>query len=206
MIRLVGSSQELRLINESVIVTLDGEAVALAAGTAHIGAVGGHTATPRVTITRPANTTQYAVGDAWSDSDSAPTAPSFTAGRIPGGAGQITGLKVVCSANNTDKPSIQVLVFDTTFAALEDNAAVDLADAEAARLVGIFDVVPAEWVVTNAAAAASGNLVAKAQSIEPCAFACLAGAQSLYVVVRMMNAYTPVSGEALTLIFDIMQD
>jgi hypothetical protein len=164
------------------------------------------TATPRVSITRPADTAPYANGDAWSSSTTVPAVPSVAVGRVTGGTGQIIGMKAICSANQSTKPAVRALVFDTTFTALEDNAAVDLSDAEAARLVGIFDVVPAEWVVTNAAAGASGNLAAKAQSIEPCAFACLAGSQNLYVAVQMLNAYTPTSEEILTLIFDVIQD
>lgn len=166
----------------------------------------GYTATPRVSITRPADTSPYAAGDAWSDSATTPTVPSFAAGRVNGGTGYITGLRVICSANQSEKPALQVLVLDTTFTALEDNTAVDLSDAEAARLVGVFDVVPAEWIVSNPGAGANGNLVAKAQSIEPCAFVCLAGSQNLYVVVRMMNIYTPTAAEVLTLIFDVVQD
>jgi len=173
--------------------------------------VGGYTATPRVTITRPADTAIYAAGDAWSNSTGVapqptPTVPSFAAGRINGGTGLLMGLKLVLSANQTTKPALRVFVFDTTFTPLEDNAPVDLSDAEAARLVAMFDVLPAEWLVTNPAAGASGNIVALAQPAVSRAFACLEASQALYVAVLVYNAYTPTSAEALTLIFDVQQD
>lgn len=166
----------------------------------------GYTDTERVAITRPADTTQYAVGDAWSSSTTAPAVPSITAARVAGGTGRITGLRVVCSANQTTRPSLKVLVFDTAFTALEDNAAMDLSDAEAARLVGVFPVIGVDWVATNAGAGAAGNIVLQCQVDEACAFKCLSGSQELYVAVLLMNAYTPVASETLTLIFDLEQD
>lgn len=177
-------------------------------------AVVGQTAVARVSIARPANTTTYAIGDAWSDSDAAPTVPSFAAGRINGGTGRITGLKVICSANQARQtpalplPAFQVLVLDTTFTALEDNTAVDLSDAEAARLVAIFDVTTGDWIESNPGVGALGNLMANVPPLmlNPPVFACLAGSQDLYIAIRMTNAYTPTSGEVLTLIFDAEQD
>lgn len=168
--------------------------------------VGGHTVAARVAITRPADTTQYAVGDAWSNSTTNPTVPSFTAARIAGGTGLLTTLTLVCAANQTTKPAFTIFVFDTAFTALEDNAAVDLSGAEAARLVAVFNVMTSDWKITNAAAGASGNVVAQVAPVFPAAFQCLAGSQSLYVVVRMENTYTPTSGETLTLIFGVQQD
>lgn len=168
--------------------------------------VGGHTAAARVSVTRPSDTTQYAVGDAWSDSTSNPTVPSFTAARIAGGTGLLTSLTLACSANQTTKPAITIFVFDTTFTAINDNAAVALSAATAARLVTIFNVGASDWKITNPAAGASGNIVAQVTPVFPAAFQCLTGSQSLYVVIRLENTYTPTSGETLTLIFGVQQD
>ena len=171
-----------------------------------LGVIGGITATPRVTITRPADTTQYGIGDAWSDDDTDPTVPSFVAARILAGTGLFTGMKAIDSAANTTKLGIQVLVFDTTFTALEDNAAMDMTDAETLRLVAIFEVATTDWVVTNAGAAAAGNCVAQVAPLGSGYPGFVALSQTLYVAVRLTNAYTPVSEEVLTLIFDIQQD
>ena len=173
-----------------------------------IGVVGGISATPRVTITRPADTNIYAAGDAFNNSTGAPTVPVVTVGRIVAGTGLFTGMKAVDSAAQATKLGIQVLLFDTTFTALEDNAAIDMSDAEALRLVAIFEVGTSDWIATNATGGAGGNCVAQVGPVgngHP-GFVCLAGSQSLYVVVRVTNAYTPVSEEVLTLIFDIQQD
>jgi len=168
----------------------------------------GATSVPRVSVTRPNDTTQYAIGDAWSDDTGSPTVPSFTASRAAAETGHLTGLKVFCSANQATKPAFQVLVFDTTFTALEDNAAVDLSDAEAARVAAIFEVTTGDWIETNGAAGASGNLIADVPplALNPPAFACLAGSQLLYVALRMTNTYTPTAEEILTLIFDVEQN
>ena len=171
-----------------------------------IGVIGGITVTPRVTITRPDDTTQYTIGDAWSDSAGAPTVPSFVAARITAGSGLFTGMKAIDSAANATKLGIQVLLFDTTFTALEDNAAMDMVDAETLRLVAIFEVATTDWVVTNAGAAAAGNCVAQVAPLGSGYPGFVALSQTLYVAVRLTNAYTPVSVEVLTLIFDIKQD
>jgi hypothetical protein len=189
-----------------VAVTLDGEVVVLGAGEAHIGTASKPVTVARVSITRPNDANVYAIGDAWSNSTAAPIiVPNITAARIAGGKGWLTGLKAVCSANQATKPSFQVLVFDTPFTALEDNAPVDLSDAEAARLVGVFQIIPVDWVASNGGAGAAGNLVVECEITQPAAFECLAGSQLLYVAVRLMNAYTPTAEEILTLIFDVEQ-
>ena len=176
------------------------------AGEEVLGVIGGITVTPRVTITRPDDTTQYTIGDAWSDSAGAPTVPSFVAARITAGSGLFTGMKAIDSAANATKLGIQVLLFDTTFTALEDNAAMDMVDAETLRLVAIFEVATTDWVVTNAGAAAAGNCVAQVAPLGSGYPGFVALSQTLYVAVRLTNAYTPVSEEVLTLIFDIQQD
>lgn len=168
--------------------------------------VGGHTVASRVAVTRPADTAQYAVGDAWSDSTTTPTVPSFTAARIAGGTGLLTTLTLVCAANQTTKPAFTVLVFDTTYTAIADNAAIALTDAEAARLVAVFNVATTDWKTTNPATGASGNVVAQLAPAFAAAFQCAAGSQSLFVLIRLENTYTPVSAEVLTLIFGVQQD
>lgn len=186
-------------------VTLAGENVVLGASEAHLGTIGGHTTVARVAITRPANTTQYAVGDAWSDSTSTPMVPSVTVARVVGGTGLLTLLTAICSAKQATLPQFTIYIFDTTFTALEDNAAVDLSDAEVARLVSVFKIAEADWKITNAAAGAGGNVVAQVAPVGMAAFVCPSG-NALYVAVQLDNAYTPVSGETLTLMFSVQQD
>lgn len=168
--------------------------------------VGGHTSAARVAVTRPADTLVYAAGDAWANSTSSPVVPSFTAARIPAGSGILTSLVLSLSANLTTKPAFTIMVFDTAYTPIADNAVIALSYTSASRLVAIFSVTPADWRITNPGAGANGNIVAHVAPISASAFKCNTGSQSLFVLIRLDNAYTPTSGETLTLTFSVQQD
>ena len=164
-------------------------------------------------FTRPANTTQYAANDAVNDLTSSPTQQSITVWTKHAGVvmsegtatEQQTGWGVIVSAILTQSvvasviaADFQVVLFDTAPTAMEDNAAFDPSDAEAANIIGVIDFGSSPHVF------ALNSVYVMAQ--EPIRFWCgTTGLKTLYYVVRVNNAYTPTSGETLTLRLGVLE-
>lgn len=168
---------------------------ALAAGTAVIGQVYGSFVTCSTDITRPANTTQYAVNDALADGT--PTAGGFTftsAARVSGGSGIITDAIIVTDADAATLLQGEIMLFNQSVTAIADNAAFAITDAEAKTLIGkipftLEDIGNSGWY--------------HAQNLN-IGFTCV-GTANLRFLVRVKNTYTPVSGEVLTFILKIVR-
>lgn len=154
------------------------------------------------TFTRPANTTTYAAGDVVCNSTSAPTSMHFTAATEGEGAGRndqavINQAILVCSANQSLKPDLELWLFDTDVTMDNDNAAFTPSDAELATLVGIVEFPVANFKVGDATAGAGGNCVCVADNLG-IPIKTLSGENTLYGVLVARNAYIPVSGESFT--------
>lgn len=193
-------SAKLRAISRDLIAN-----IVLAAGEGHIGEVGGRTRRISASVTRPADTTQYAIGDALGTASGSATA-NFTLsamGRINQGSGTITGVSVVSSANQTTLPQMTLWLFDTAPTNANDNAAWAPADGDLANLVAIIPL--SEQYQANRAAAASGNAVIAASGLNR-SYRCASGTPDMTAVLVLGNAYTPVSAEAFTVLVHVMQD
>lgn len=158
----------------------------------------------QATYTRPADTTAYAAGDVLSDSTSAGTYLTFSGvATTNGGGAEVVGVTIVDDANQTTKLQVQLWLFDTApGATLNDNAALALSDTDMSHLVAIIPV--SNVYVGNTASGASGNcaLVTAGQVYK---VACASGDTALYGVLVVQNAYTPVSGESLTVKLHLAQ-
>ena len=177
----------------------------IAAGENHVGAVGGHSVTVTGTVTRPADTTQYAAGDVISNSTSAPVVITFPGcARVNAGGGVIIGAQCVDDTNQTTKATLELWLFDTTVTPDNDNAVFTPTDAELLTLVGIIRF--STWFVGDATAAAGGNAVALATLANPLTFKCGAALTALLGVLVVRNAYTPVSAEVFSIRLRILQD
>lgn len=147
-------------------------------------------ATISVDVTRPGDTTAYAAGDAWSDSTSAPASGGFTLagmGRVSGGSGIITDAVLTTSADAATLLQGEIWLFDTSVTNVNDNSAFAVSDAEIKTYVGKIPFV-LEDAGNNGAAHLTGlNL----------AYTCV-GSANLRFLVKVKNAYTPVSAEVLT--------
>lgn len=145
-------------------------------------------------ITRPANATQYAAGDAVSNSTSAPVPLIFSdAVREEGGAGLVVSATIATNSNESTKPSLELWLFDTLPTAVNDNAAFVVSDADVINVVGvlIFD----SWV--QGTAGTGGTMVGHGdwKDSAPAPFFRCAGGKDLYGLLVARNAYTPISGE-----------
>jgi hypothetical protein len=164
--------------------------------------VGGYTVHRSSTITRPADTTAYAAGDAMTDSTSAPTVASITnAARNSGWSGVITSAKLIDSGAPATAGEFEVWIFDTTFTADNDNSAFTPTDAECLTVVRIIPFPSYNSYVGTA----SGNRVYQADSFSQ-EFVCGATTTSLFWALVCRNAYTPISAETFTLRLGILQD
>lgn len=165
----------------------------LAAGEAHVGEVGGNLTMLSVEITRPADTTAYAANDSVSDSTSATTMQALAnAARVSGGSGYITGIRVT-----TDKKSItprfRLHFFNTNGATVtNDNAAFKTAYADISKSVGYWDM-PAMITgadTTNSTDSRSFDLTPRLP------YTC--AATTLYVLLETLDAFTPASGQKIS--------
>lgn len=146
------------------------------------------------TITRPANTTQYADGDGVS---TATTGTILTFAGVGVGTklgGKITGVTMHKTDQDTTSAAFDLYLFDTTVAGagFEDNVAIAITDAEWQTGVGFVAFVAADWrnVVT-------GDIYNKT-NLE-LGYQCASSDTSLYGVLVARDTYTPASAEVFTI-------
>lgn len=188
-------------------VTLDSETVQLAASTNNIGDVDvlsmpavqtyGTTFSCSTDITRPADTTAYAVNDALSDSTSAPTSGGFTftsAARQSGGSGIILGA-MICTSNDAGTLlQGEIIVFNQSVTNVNDNAAFAVSDSEIKTFVCKIPFTLEDMGNNGAYYVPNLNYP----------FTCV-GTANLRFLVRVKNAYTPASAEVITVRIDGVQ-
>lgn len=145
-------------------------------------------------FTRPSDTTTYAVGDAVTNSTSAPTVFSVDLGSIGAIAGQaveIRKIAIASSAKQSALPLFNVYLSATTFTATNDNAALDIDDTTMEAGGAWLDCADQFYTASN-------SRVSKSNCNTPIVLA--AADTKLYGTLQANNAYTPVSGEKFTII------
>lgn len=141
-------------------------------------------------ITRPADTTAYAVNDALSDSTSAPTSGGFTlsgAARKSGGSILITDVMVNSSNDPATPLQGEIWIFNTSVTNINDNAAFAVSDSEIKTCVA---------KIPFALEDAGNNGFYHAQNLS--ILATCVGSANLRFLVRVKNAYTPANAEVIT--------
>lgn len=139
------------------------------------------------TITRPSNTTQYAVNDALAASTSAAYAIEVeNVGKTVSDNVKIVGGYVTSTNTAALLPSLMVYLFNSPPASAVDNAAFTITDDENNNVVATitFD----DWEKTAA------NSRGQKDSIHIPA-KCGGSTTSLYALVKVLNTYTPASAE-----------
>ena len=152
-----------------------------------VGAAG----TCTFTVTRPADTSAYAVGDALSDSTSAPTSGGFTcssAARASGGSGIIVGATIVGSVDAATDLQADLVAYDSAPTAINDNAAYAPSDADAVKQVCRIPFVLSTGDTNNSSAQLDGL---------NCPYTTV-GSANLRVLFKVTGAFTPTSAEAYT--------
>lgn len=144
------------------------------------------------TITRPADTTAYAVGDAITDSTSAPTTASVSSvGSGNSGAIEIDSVIVTSTVKGTILPYLKLFISNASFTATNDNSAFALSDAENDAGACVIDM-GAPYSATNNARLDRHDLGIVMNTG--------ASDNKLYLALIADNAYTPASGEVFKII------
>ena len=157
-------------------------------GIHNIGIVGGNL-NVAVAITRAANTTQYAVNDVMNNStDTIPLI--YTVSRSLNKGGWVVSGKGISSNGAAGTlPSIDLLLFSSTFTIAADNAAFAPTYAQMQTLLG--KITFPSWVNRGGISEADGNLTT------PFIFSPASNTMIIYGVLLLQNTYTPASSETL---------
>lgn len=157
----------------------------------------GFPVTVQTDITRPADTTAYAVNDALSDSTTSPTSGGFTLvniARKSGGSVLITDMMIASSADPATTLQGEVFLFNQAVTNINDNAAFAVSDTEIKTCVGR---------VGFALEDVGNNGFYHAQNLN--ILATCSGSDDLRFLIRVKNAYTPASGEVITVTVKAIQ-
>lgn len=149
-------------------------------------------------VTRPADTTTYAINEAIADSASSPTAGGFTftgVARASGGSGIIVDAIITTSGDATIPLQGEVWIFDTAPTAINDNAAFAVSDAEIKTYVGKIPFIM-EDAGNNGACHVTGINIGFTT----------VGSANLRFLMRTKNAYVPpANSEVITVRLKIEQ-
>lgn len=148
------------------------------------------------TITRPANTTTYAINDALADTAATAGGDTVTgAASISGGSGRITDVIIVFDEDAATPLQGEILLFDQAFTTTADNAAFALSDADAKNFVAKIPFSLEDM---------SNNGFAHVQNLS-IGFTCV-GSANLRSIIRVKNAYVPTTNSSvLTVRYKIIQ-
>lgn len=151
----------------------------------------------QASFTRPSDTTTYAIGDAMTNSTSAPSVLTFSGVAPWGSHVMVIGVTIHTSSAPTLSPFFDLRLFNTTFTAVNDNSAFTLTDAEGltgAGGISVFSVYTAtnNQQVSNHALATPIKLRDRLDSD-----ASTSG--SLFGMLVAANAYVPTSAEVFTI-------
>ena len=162
---------------------------ALPAGTNVIGKTGYQLVQVSANFTRPSDTTAYAIGDAVTNSTSAPTVFQLDLGALGAVNGQgieIRRLAVVSSVKQSTLPLFTVFLSRATFTATNDNSALDIDDTT--------QQANGAWFACDVQNYTASNSRVEYISM-PQAMSLAVADNKLYGTIQAANAYTPVSGE-----------
>lgn len=146
-------------------------------------------------FTRPSDTTTYAIGDAMTNSTSAPPVvfelDLSTIGAVAGQSIEIRKLAVVSSASPALKLLANVFLSSTTFTATNDNSALSIDDTTMELGGSWFNCDIQNSTTLNSRVAYSGV---------PQPLVLAAADTKLYGTMQAANAYAPASAEKFTIL------
>lgn len=113
-----------------------------------------------ITFVKADATTQYTAGDVICNA-----ATLVFPNAIRGGSGLLNFATITTSNNATAKPTLELWLFDTTIAAVADNAAFAPTDAEMLTLIGVVRFESSDFKVGLSGAATNGNAMCQVSNI-----------------------------------------
>lgn len=166
----------------------------IVAGTNVIGKTGYKLVKVTANFTRPTDTNQYAVGDAITNSTSAPAVFQLdlgAAGAVNGQAIEIRKLAVVSSIKQSVLPFINAYLSNVTFTATNDNSAMDIDDTTMYAGGAWLNCEVRNYTASNSRVAYLG-------CAQPMVLA--AADTKLYGELQATNTYTPGNAEVFTIV------
>jgi hypothetical protein len=155
--------------------------------------------TTAVSFARPANTTTYTAGDVVCNAATL----IFPKGAASFGS-VIQHAVLTSSSNPTLKGDFELWLFDTTIAAVADNAAFAPTDAEMLTLVGIVPFATADFKVGLSGADGAGNVACQSSNLGIPLNPVSAQNSALFGHLVVRNAYVPISAEAFKIVLHIL--
>ena len=179
----------------------------LAGGETHVGQVGGESAVATASVTRPADTTAYAVGDLVANSTNAASVTPITllAARVNGGTGLIRRIRLSTTHTGlagTETFRVHLFKSDPTASsgvANGDNGAFSVNGVAAIHL-GYADVT-----LDRVFRDGSKGIATPAVGSD-ILFDAATGSRSIYALIEARTAYTPASGETFALALEVLRD
>lgn len=170
----------------------------------HLGEVGGSSGVALATFTRPANTTAYAIGQLVANSTTAGSmAPlALACARKAGGTGLVRRVRVSSSNPATVGASLRVHLFKTppTSTVGDGGAFAGAVNGVTAVHLGACDVVLDRGFSDGAKGIGAPGVGSDIL------FDTAAGSANLYALIEARSAYTPLSGETLTVAAEVLRD
>ena len=172
------------------------DVLTLPATEVHLGEVGGNMQVVSVELTRPADTTAYAANDVVADSTSAATLMAFAnLVRVNAGGGYIVRASLVTDKKSIT-PRLRIHLFNASNPTIaNDNVAHKELYADVGKRLGYFDlpamVTAADTTNSTSSRAEDGTLRQWIQAA--------ASTRTIYVLLETLDAFTPASGQKITL-------
>lgn len=171
------------------------------------GQVGGYSDCITASLTRPANTTQYASGDLIANSATASAVTPLTfnaAARYSGGSFFVRRARLTKSADSTTAAKFRLHLFDADPTATDptngDNGAIQLTGALSHHLGSI------DFTTIDADIHTDGNVLVAGPMQGSEITARLGSGQAIYGLLEARDTYTPASGEVFSVTLEIIQN
>ena len=145
-------------------------------------------------FTRPADTTQYTANDAITNSISVPTVLSAdlsSFGAIANGFICFTNARIISDIAQTVLPLVNIIIFNSTFTATNDNSQLSITDATAQSGGTVIPCYNTYNFAANSRCAS-----------DPGQWLMQLSTTSIFFVLQAANAYTPGSGERFDVILE----
>lgn len=183
-------------------------------GTSYIGVSNRH-AILEGTITRLANTTQYAAGDVVSGGTASTPIEFGSAAVANGMGGRIVTATLHTSQNASTKPQLRLYLFAGSPTIASDNEPFDISDASALNLIpgGVISFgLPSTFIGMGTTAGTAGNAVAFGTTLINTSlplnipYQCAAASRSIWGVAVEGATYTPIASETFTFRLGVVED
>lgn len=145
------------------------------------------------TFVRPSDTTQYSAGDVVGPVTTPAVQTFAQAARYNGGGGRIVGILLSVDLELITTATFRLHFFNTTLTPQADNAAFTGLSTNPATYLGYVDPPILVTQTGGTFAAIRHTQDSSTTSGMPFNFQCLAGSQSLFMVITALGTYTPKS-------------